>query len=355
MIARCLLLLMLSVAPIKVFGASATVGTITVQDHAPGKIQRQNSWIPAVKGTGVEMQDAVDTMNGKLLITFRDDTQVEVNEQSRLEIDEFVFDPSQPSTGKLAMNFAQGTVRYASGAIAHNNPANVSINTPTATVAVRGTDFTATVDELGSSTIILLPSCPAGYRDVDKDCKTGMIDVSNSAGSVTLSKPFQGTVVVGANQPPTAPVTLHLSYNTINNLLIISPPPEINAAIQAASLSKNATDNDLLDEKFLENIFALIGNPLLNNTANNQAVAEHDTQTETELQKRLPDWKKATGVIPTLSPAEIDLCRSSPGSNVQCLHVPLTQNTNVIQNQGSTDITNRVNSGGNTNIILRQN
>ena len=103
------------------------------------------------------MEDAVKTSQGKVGITFADDTKVQVNENSRLVIDEFVYDP-KAKTGKLALNMASGTVRYASGAIAHNNPNRVAINTPTATIAVRGTDFTATVDELGASTVILLPS-----------------------------------------------------------------------------------------------------------------------------------------------------------------------------------------------------
>jgi len=350
-----LLALILGMLPIAAHGLVLTVGTITTQDNAPGTIVRQKGQVSAIKGTGVEMQDAVNTVNGKLIITFRDDTKVEVNEQSRLEIDEFVFDPSNPSVGKLAMNFAQGTVRYASGAIAHNDPTKVAINTPTATVTVRGTDFTATVDELGSSTIILLPSCPNGFKDVEKDCKTGAIHVSTEAGTVELNKPFQGTQVLSRNLPPTKPVTLHLSDNTINNLLIISPPAEIKNAVQSASLARNTADNNPLDENFLENIFALIGNPMLGNSYNNLVDANPTNQNETELQRRLPDWKKTTGVVPSLTPTAVDLCKPSAGSNVQCLSVPLTQNSTVIQNQGSTNVINRVNNGGNTIIMLKQN
>ena len=62
-------------------------------------------------------------------------------------------------TGKLSLKATLGTVRYASGQIAKNSAQNISIKTPTATVSVRGTDFAMTIDEIGSSTIILLPSC----------------------------------------------------------------------------------------------------------------------------------------------------------------------------------------------------
>ena len=104
------------------------------------------------------MQDLVQTGEGRLGITFVDDTKVQMTENSKLIIDEFVYDPNQKDAGKLAIKVASGTARYASGQIAKNDPTKVKIATPTATVSVRGTDFTATVGELGDSTIILLPS-----------------------------------------------------------------------------------------------------------------------------------------------------------------------------------------------------
>ena len=71
------------------------------------------------------MDDAVKTTQGKVGITFADNTQVQINENSRLVIDDFVYDPKKPSAGKLALNMAAGTVRYASGAIAKDNPGRV--------------------------------------------------------------------------------------------------------------------------------------------------------------------------------------------------------------------------------------
>ena len=168
-----LFVLLLNILPI----AKAAIGTITEQQAAVPSIQRSKTTLQGIKGTGVEMQDTIKTQAGKVGIKFQDNTQVQVNENSKLVIDEFVYDPKNKDTGKLALNMASGTVRYASGAIAHNNPSKVAINTPTATIAVRGTDFSATVDELGRSTIILLPSCREGFKNVDRDCKVGIIDV----------------------------------------------------------------------------------------------------------------------------------------------------------------------------------
>ena len=237
--------------------ASAAIGKVTEQLNAPPTIQRQNSTLTGSKGTGVEMNDAIKTARGKVGITFEDDTKVQINENSRLVIDDFVYDPKSKS-GKLGAKIALGTVRYASGQIAKNSPQNVALNTPAATVAVRGTDFAATVDELGESTIILLPSCPNDrpmrtVRDIEASCKIGTIEVSNDVGTVVLNQPFQVTKVQSRSQPPTPPKVLELSEMAISNVLIISPPREIKQAQEEQKKMFNPLDVDFLKEKGLEN------------------------------------------------------------------------------------------------------
>ena len=112
-------------------------------------------------------------------------------------IDDFVYDPKK-GTGKVALNMAMGTVRYASGQIAKNNPQQVALNTPSATVSVRGTDFTATVDEIGASTFILLPSCPNDRpsrtrKDIEANCVTGEIVVESDAGQPAQTRRHHGS------------------------------------------------------------------------------------------------------------------------------------------------------------------
>ena len=181
------------------------------------------------KDFDVESYDTVRTKNGRTSIQFVDETRVDVTENSKLVIDEFVYDPNT-STGTLALKASFGTVRYASGQIAKNSKQNVKISTPTAVVGVRGTDFSLTVDETGNSTIILLPSCtevPRPGGGVDRLCVTGEIEVSSDMGSVILNQPFQATVVDTVKSNPLKPVSLDLTEDMINNLLIIRRPKEI--------------------------------------------------------------------------------------------------------------------------------
>ena len=203
------------------------------------------------KDFDVESYDTVRTKNGRTSIQFVDETRVDVTENSKLVIDEFVYDPNT-STGTLALKASFGTVRYASGQIAKNSKQNVKISTPTAVVGVRGTDFSLTVDETGNSIIILLPSCtevPRPGGGVDRLCVTGEIEVSSDMGSVILNQPFQATVVDTVKSDPLKPVSLDLTEDMINNLLIIRRPKEITYEEEK---SRVQTVADILGLDFLE-------------------------------------------------------------------------------------------------------
>ena len=203
------------------------------------------------KDFDVESYDTVKTKNGRTAIQFLDETRVDVTENSKLVIDEFVYDPNT-STGSLALKASFGTVRYASGQIAKNSRQNVKIRTPTAVVGVRGTDFSLTVDETGNSTIILLPSCtevPRPGGGVDRLCVTGEIEVSSDIGSVILNQPFQATVVETQKSNPLKPVLLDLSEDLINNMLIIRKPRELDYEAESGRIKTLAS---ILDLDFLE-------------------------------------------------------------------------------------------------------
>ena len=183
--------------------------------------------------TGIESMDNVQTANGIVGITFEDDTKVRVTEHSKLIIDDFIYDPKSKGAGKLAMRVALGTVRYASGSIAKENNKNVNIKTPTATIAVRGTAFTMTVDEVGQSMIILLPNI---------DGSVGEIEVKTSMGSVILNQAFQATLATNSEIKPLKPVLLGLNESAIDNMLIVKPPKEILTRI----IEESSRNNDAL-------------------------------------------------------------------------------------------------------------
>jgi FecR protein len=225
------------------------IGTVSDNKGTACEIQRSKNKLPGHKGSAIESMDTYVTGACSSNITFKDDTKLRVTENSQLVIDDFVYDPKKSDAGKLAVRVGMGTVRYASGQIAKGNPQQVNIKTPTATVAVRGTDFTMTVDETGESLIVLVPSCKdesevKQYELDEQRCRVGMIEVSTAAGTVTLDKAFEATYVASATGMPTAPVVMNITEGRIGNNLILVKPMEIQRAIAAAGRSQREREMD---------------------------------------------------------------------------------------------------------------
>ena len=196
----------------------------------------------AVLDFDIQQMDDVRTSAGRVAITFLDDSIVKLTEHSKLVITKYVFDPD-PTKGEMAMRFANGTARFISSKLGKIDKKNIRLSTPTADIAIRGTDFTCTVDELGRSLIILLP-------DIN-GISSGEILVTTATGSVTLNKPYQATTVEVWESNPTKPVILDLTLDVIDNMLIVSPPDEQKLSTETSTTTV-ADSGAILDIDYLE-------------------------------------------------------------------------------------------------------
>jgi hypothetical protein len=338
----------------------AAVGKVTEQT-GPTEIVRNKKSISSSVNTGVEMNDTIITARGKAKLEFDDKTTVNITEQSKLVIDDFVYDPKK-GTGKLAMKVALGTARYASGQIAKNNPQAVDVQTPTATVAVRGTDFSMTVDELGRSLIVLLPSCD------NKGCVTGVIEVITDAGSVLMEVAYQATVVTSRSLPPAAPILVNLEIPNINNLLIISPPKEIKEEEKSQS-NKTALDVNFLNQDLLKyneldkdelkafkelDINFLDVDFLVNllDASNAQLAASQEQLSEQK--SLLPGYTEASGLKYFFNDDASKITLLKQGTHTASVTLDKEADTVVNITQDSVPLTQRVNRGGTTTINIIQ-
>ena len=310
------------------------------------------------------MNDTVTTANAKAGITFKDDTKVQITEHSKLVIDTFVYDDSK-KTGKLGIKMALGTIKYASGQIAKSDPQQVMVETPTATIGVRGTDFSGTVDETGRSTIILLPSCPVGWKNIDRDCVVGAISVSTIMGKIWLTKAFESVTINSGIQKPKSSI-LNLSLEQINNLIIVTPPRQIQVTETAVTKGYNFLDEDLLgkdllaynelgknylndynklDKNYLEsdylmNMLDLASSQMLGNEL-------------TEFNALLPKYNAATGLKFFVEQDYVTLYREVSNAYAE---ITLSTNNSATVNitQEGITISQIVNSRGTTTINIKQ-
>jgi hypothetical protein len=343
--------------------SNADVGKVTEQT-GPTEIKRSGSIVPSTIQLGIEMNDTVTTANGKAGITFRDDTKVQITEHSKLVIDNFVYDDSK-KTGKLGIKMALGTIKYASGQIAKSDPQQVVVETPTATIGVRGTDFSGTVDEIGRSVVILLPSCPIGWRNIERDCITGSISVTTDMGTIWLTKPFE-SVAVGNRMATPKSAILNLNLDQINNLIIVTPPRQVIERETIVTKGYNFLDEDLLgqdmlvynelnkdylkdfnkldrnylDSDFLYNLLDVSSSQLLSNELS-------------EFNALLPKYNSATGLKYFVENDFVTLYREVYNAYAE---VTLSTNNSAVVHitQENITISQIVNSTGTTTINIKQ-
>ena len=229
----------------------ADIGSVT-ELSGSAIIKRGKETIAVAKGTTVATNDKIETKNGKVRIIFKDNTNVQVTEHSSLVIDDFVYDPKNAAGGKLNLKAAAGTVRYASGAIAGANPNAVNIKTPTAAIAVRGTDFVMAVNEIGGSMVMLMPKadCEQGTGLKGLTCATsGKIEVESGASRITLDKPYEATLVETLGAAPTPPIIVALGTMPIGTNLLINAPKTLDGrALVAAARDAAAKTGDMKRE-----------------------------------------------------------------------------------------------------------
>lgn len=215
-----------------------------VESTGVGSLERQSKQIvEGAVGTEIQLNDTAQTAKGRMLIKFLDDAELSLIEHTKVYIDKVYYDPD-PSKSKMVMKMALGTARFASGRLGMVDKSNIDIKTPTATIAVRGTDFTTTIDELGRSLVILLPD--------EYGAPSGEIVVSNEAGSVTLSQAYAATMVSSISTMPTQTVVIdNITPNVIDNMFIVNPPEEVAQAIEDQRAQEARFDYGKLDADFL--------------------------------------------------------------------------------------------------------
>ena len=204
---------------------NSDIGSI-VEHKGYGGITRQGGeQLPTNLDVGLQAMDYIETINGRLKATFAEGSELHMTEHTEATITKYYWDKDK-NDGEIGIKFAQGTARFTTGRLGLIPKENIMIETASATIAVRGTDFTTTVDELGRTLVILLPETEC---TIDGDCSpSGRIIVTNEGGSVTLEEAYQATMVSSLSTPPVRPVTIqNINVSMIDNMFIVSPPQEI--------------------------------------------------------------------------------------------------------------------------------
>ena len=104
---------------------------------------------PTKVGDSVYLGDVVQTgADGKISITFTDDTAFNLSSNARMTLNDFVYDPNGKSNATL-FNLTKGTFTFVAGKVAKTG--DMKITTPVATMGIRGTTPHVEIAEDGSA------------------------------------------------------------------------------------------------------------------------------------------------------------------------------------------------------------
>lgn len=173
-----------------------------VVEKIRGEASRQQGgeMVGIVTGGSVYVGDMLSTSTGgRLRIRFLDDSVLTLGEDARMLIDEVVYTPAgrEPEAGAQALKFVQGVFQYVSGKIGHGVPDRVALNTPVATIGIRGTRVIAGELQTGM---------PPGRKHYGFQILEGAVVITAPQGSVTLNNPGEGTFLPLAGGAAPTPV-----------------------------------------------------------------------------------------------------------------------------------------------------
>ena len=109
-------------------------------------IVRDGERIALEAGEPVFQGDIVETeTGGSVKLRFVDETVFSISEDARLALDKMVFDPAT-SEGESLFSMLKGGFLFISGQIAKTDPSDMQVVTPVATIGIRGTIVTGSVN-----------------------------------------------------------------------------------------------------------------------------------------------------------------------------------------------------------------
>jgi len=225
--------------PIEVGRNAAVKGTVEIQSL------NEDTMRQAVVKEPVFLGDNVNSRVGSSLqVLLKDSSTFTVGPQCDIVIDKFVYDPKK-NNNTLSAKVKKGMFRFTSGKVSKTNPDKITVETPTATMGIRGTMVEVLVgpeaflcaekegllagdirlDHAGATLVILRGP---GENNTSNN-RRGEVDISSGGRTVTLTESGTGVLVSNADQKPSEPFVVSESlFNYFNRRLRTKPSREGN-------------------------------------------------------------------------------------------------------------------------------
>lgn len=89
---------------------------------------------------------AVTGDNGQLNIRFTDDSSIQLHSKSKFKVEQYAFSGKNDTNAKGYFTLLKGGFRTVTGMVGKLNPSAYRVSTPAATIGIRGTEYSARLD-----------------------------------------------------------------------------------------------------------------------------------------------------------------------------------------------------------------
>lgn len=165
-------------------------------------------------------------------IIFADKSTMSMDSGARIVLDELVYNPSDASAGSQVFNVIQGAFVFTSGAIGKGNAEAVTVNTPVATIGIRGTKYGINVDANDGATNVTVFE--------------GAVLVNNAGGTALLTGIGESTLITSSLIEPSPVFVMpeDVQARTYGNAISFHPPPQ--------QIPSPEQDNETFDKAAIE-------------------------------------------------------------------------------------------------------
>lgn len=114
--------------------------------------------VPLKPGDEIDVGDTIETgSDGKTYILFADNTQMKLSNDTKLKVDEYVYDPNNPSGSSVGYRILEGAFQYIGGLLVKPNSGE-RIETSYGCICIRGTELIGKVNTTANTVEVNLIS-----------------------------------------------------------------------------------------------------------------------------------------------------------------------------------------------------
>lgn len=181
--------------------------------------------------------------NGSAQLRLNDGAVIALEVDTFFTVDEYEFDGAGGAADTTIMTMVQGTMRTLTGVIGEDPADTYELNTPFASIGVRGTEYAIVVDTSGQvrvfvfdGSVAVAPATPGGVPTI--------VGLQGDSDNVAVDENFAVTELTGDDIPPAIQTIINnMDTSPVDQATVDSLPPA-NIAVQVQrSAEQRAAEN----------------------------------------------------------------------------------------------------------------